>query len=67
MRAAVTQRHTKALGIAHGDVRTQFAGGFQQGERQQVGGHHHHRARFMRARDQFRVIRRRPARGRILQ
>ena len=67
MRTAVTQRHTKALGIAHGDVRAQFARGFQQAKRQQVGGHHHHRARFMRARDQLRVIRRRPVCGRVLQ
>ncbi|MNK58924.1 hypothetical protein D3C87_780230 [compost metagenome] len=39
MRAAEAERHAEALRVADHDVRAPFAGGGDQGQRQQVGGH----------------------------
>ena len=44
VRAAVAQRHAKALAAAHGDVGAQLGRWHQQGQRQQVGRHDHHAA-----------------------
>ena len=38
VRAAVAQRHAKALRAADGDVRAKFAGRLEQRQRQQIGG-----------------------------
>ncbi len=39
MRAAEAERHAEPLRVADHDVRTPFAGGGDQGQRQQIGGH----------------------------
>jgi len=44
VRAARAHGHAKALGGAHGNVGTEFAGGYQQREGQQVGRHDDHAA-----------------------
>ncbi|CUH41249.1 hypothetical protein RUM4293_00117 [Ruegeria atlantica] len=38
VRAAIAHRHAKALGRADGNIRAHLAGGFQQRQRQDVGG-----------------------------
>ena len=44
VRPAVAQRHTETLGAADADIRAEFAGRTQDGQREQVGRDHDHRA-----------------------
>ena len=56
VRAAVAQRHAKALRAADGDVRAEFAGRLDQREREQIRGHRDERAGRMGLSDERRVI-----------
>ena len=44
MRSAKTHRHAEALAGSDADFRAELGGGFQQRERQDVGGHDRDRA-----------------------
>ena len=44
MRAAVAERHAETLRAADRDVRAEFAGRLQKGQRQQIRGDDHQRA-----------------------
>ena len=41
MWSAISERNSKSLGRTHRHIRPQFTGRSQQGQRQQIGGHHH--------------------------
>jgi hypothetical protein len=67
VRAAETERHAEALGRTDGDVRAPFARRGQQRQRQQVGGHGHHRALRVGGLGQLAVVGHRAGAVRVLQ
>ncbi|KAG0772240.1 hypothetical protein G6F22_015892 [Rhizopus arrhizus] len=56
VRAAEAERHAETLAVADHDVRAPFAGGSQQGQCQQVGGHGHQAAARVHGLDQRLVV-----------
>src|SRR5207247_11447767 len=67
VRAAVAERHAKALGVADGDVRAPLAGGREQGECEEVGCRGHERAARVRLLTQGAEVADATIGGRVLQ
>ncbi len=67
VRTTKTHRYAKTLGRAHGHIGTQFTGWGQQGQGQQIGGHHDIGAGSMNLLDESRGNRARPRRCRDIE
>ena len=67
MRTAVTYRNAETLRGADGDIRTHFAGRFQERQRQKIGGDGGNRARLVQAGNQAGEIADMAMRARILE